>query len=78
MLFPNASIVPEDVDTQRSTLRRRVKTQTKRRQSHVKAGTVPESKNARPQGRPVASFRSLDFFYTNMHAYFKGILFHYY
>ena len=46
-LFPNASIVLEDVDTHRSTLGRRVNAQTKRRQSHVNAGTVPESENAR-------------------------------
>ena len=44
-LFPNASIVLEDVDTHRSNFRRRVKAQTKRRQSHVNAGTVPESEN---------------------------------
>ena len=46
-LFPNASIVLEDVDTHRSNFRRRVNAQTKRRQSHVNAGTVPESENAR-------------------------------
>ena len=46
-LFPNASIVLEDVDTHRSTLGRGVNAQTKRRQSHVNAGTVPESENAR-------------------------------
>ena len=46
-LFPNASIVLEDVDTHRSNFRHRVNAQTKRRQSHVNAGTVPESKNAR-------------------------------
>ena len=45
-LFPNASIVFEDVDTHRSDFRRRVNAQTKRRQSHVNAGTVPESENA--------------------------------
>ena len=43
-LFPNASIVLQDVDTHRSTLRRHVKTQTKCRQSHVNAGTVRETK----------------------------------
>ena len=46
-LFPNASIVLENVDTHRSTLGRGVNAQTKRRQSHVNAGTVPESENAR-------------------------------
>ena len=46
-VFPNASIVLEDVDTHRSTLGRGVNAQTKRRQSHVNAGTVPESENAR-------------------------------
>ena len=46
-LFPNASIVLEDADTHRSNFRRRVNAQTKRRQSHVNAGTVPESENAR-------------------------------
>ena len=46
-LCPNASIVLEDVDTHRSNFRRRVNAQTKRRQSHVNAGTVPESENAR-------------------------------
>ena len=46
-LFSNASIVLEDVDTHRSNFRRRVNAQTKRRQSHVNAGTVPESENAR-------------------------------
>ena len=46
-LFPNASIVLEDVDTHRSNFRRRVNAQTKRRQSHVNAGTVPESEKAR-------------------------------
>ena len=45
-LFPNASIVLEDLDTHRSNFRRRVNVQTKRRQSHVNAGTVPESENA--------------------------------
>ena len=45
-LFPNASIVIEDVDTHRPNFPRRVKTQTKRRQSHVNAGTGPESENA--------------------------------
>ena len=34
------------VDTHRSNFHRRVKTQTKRRQSHVNAGKVPESENA--------------------------------
>ena len=34
-----------------STLHRRVKAQTKRRQSHVNAGTVPETKNVGTQGR---------------------------
>ena len=56
-LFPNASIVLEDVDTHRSDFRRRVNAQTKRRQSHVNAGRVPESENARTKGRPVAGFR---------------------
>ena len=46
-LFPNASIVLEDVDTHRSNFCRRVNAQTKRRQSHVNAGKVPESENAR-------------------------------
>ena len=46
-LFPNASIVLEDVDTHKSTLGRGVNAQTKRRQSHVNAGTVPESENVR-------------------------------
>ena len=41
----NASIVLEDIETQSSTLRRRINAQIKRRQSHVNAGTVPESKN---------------------------------
>ena len=45
-LFPNASIVLEDVDTNRSNFRHRVIAQTKSRQSHVNAGTVPESSNA--------------------------------
>ena len=44
-LFSNASIVLEDVDIHRSNSRRRVKTQTKRRQSHINAGTLPESEN---------------------------------
>ena len=54
--FSNVSIVLEDVDTHMLTLRRRVETQTKRRQSHVNADTVPETKNAGTQGRPVAGF----------------------
>ena len=37
----------ENVDTHRSTLGRGVNAQTKRRQSHVNAGTVPERENAR-------------------------------
>ena len=45
-LFLNASIVLEDASTHRSNFRRRVNAQTKRRQSHVNAGTVPESENA--------------------------------
>ena len=45
-LFPNASIVLEDVDTHRSNSRRGVNAQTKRRQSHVNTGTVSESENA--------------------------------
>ena len=46
-LFPNATIVLEDVDTHRSSnFRRCVKTQTKRRQSHVNTDIVPESENA--------------------------------
>ena len=56
MLFSNACIVLEDADTHRSTLHHRVNTHTKRGQSHVNAGTVPESTNARTQGRPVAGF----------------------
>ena len=59
MLFPNASIVLEDVDTHRSNFCRRVNAQTKRRQSHVNAGTVPESENAGTYGRPVAGLISL-------------------
>ena len=46
MLFLNVSSVLENVDTHRSNFRRRVKAQTKRRQSHVNAGTLPESENA--------------------------------
>ena len=56
-LFSNASIVLEDVDTHRSNFRRRVNTQTKRRQLHVNAGRVPESENAWTQGRRVAGLK---------------------
>ena len=65
-LFPNTSIVLEDVDKHRSNFCR-VKTQTKRRQSNVNTGRVPESENARPQGRPVAGFRKpvLQYEYMN-------------
>ena len=45
MLPATKRIVLEDVDTHRSNFRRRVDAQTKRRQSHVNAGTVPESEN---------------------------------
>ena len=38
---------PYNVDTHRSHFRRRVKTVTKRRQSHVNAGRVPESETPR-------------------------------
>ena len=55
MFFSNASIVSED--THRSTLRNRVKAQTKCRQLHVNTSTVPETKNAGTQSRPVAGFR---------------------
>ena len=54
--FSNATTVLEDADTHRSDLRCRVKAQTIHRQSHVNAGTVPETKNAGMQGRPVAGF----------------------
>ena len=40
-----------------SRRRRCVKAQTKRRQSHVNAGTVPSTRNAGTQGRPVAGLR---------------------
>ena len=42
--------------THRLTLRRRIKAQTKRGQSDVKAGTVTETKYAGTQGRAVAGF----------------------
>ena len=35
-------------------------------------------KRSTQQRRLIKTFRSLDFFNTNMQAYFKGILFHYY
>ena len=51
-LFSNVSIVLEDADTHRSKKRRRINNSATRRQSHVIAGTVPESTDARTQGRP--------------------------
>ena len=44
-----ASIALEDVVTHRSCFRRRAKAQINLRQSHVNAGTVPESKNTGTQ-----------------------------
>ena len=47
--------------THRSNVRRCVKAQTKRRQSHANGSTVPETKNAGTQGRPVAGLTSQGF-----------------
>ena len=52
-IFSNARIVSKDAGTHSSPLRRCVKTQKKCRQN---AGTVPATRNAGMQGRPVAGF----------------------
>ena len=69
MLFPNTSIVLEDVDTHRSNFRLRVNAQTKRRQSHVNAGTVPESENVE---RKVDLWPALDDRDLDSRIYSKG------
>ena len=68
-LFPNVSIALEDAVTHRSSLRSSIKIPATRRQSDVNAGTMPESTNARTQGRPMAGFRGRSQLSTLMKAY---------
>ena len=59
-VFVERKFVLEDVDTQSQIdFTSPHKAQTKRRQSHINAGTVPETKNAGTQGRPVAGFSAV-------------------
>ena len=78
-IFSNASIVLEDVDTHRSTLCRRVKAQTKRRQSNINIGKVPEANNAGTQGRPEAGLMALWIIVSHLfvHLIFSGSRFNF-